>query len=169
MSQKRAIRVAGASGSTSDRRHAILSLARNHPTDPIDLIIGDWMSEANMTARAWSKTSALAGSAKAGDVAYEPTFLEALVPALPYLSKYGIKVAVNAGASDTKGLCEVVRKLVKEKGLKMSVAWVEGDEVLDAVKKNIKDGGSKFENICTGEDLSDWGHEPIYAQAYLGN
>jgi hypothetical protein len=163
MGAKKPIRIAGASGSASDRRHAILSLARNHPNDPIDLIIGDWMSEGNMTARAWSKTRA-----DPADLAYEPTFLEALVPALPLLAKHGIKVAVNAGASDAKGLCEIVRKIVKEQGLKLSVAWIEGDEVMPAVQKRIAAGEEKFENICTGETLSDWEFEPIYAQAYLG-
>ena len=27
-------------------------LASNHESDPIDVLVGDWMSEANMTARA---------------------------------------------------------------------------------------------------------------------
>jgi hypothetical protein len=159
----RPIRIAGASGSASDRRQAILSFARNHPNDPVDLIIGDWMSEGNMTHRAWSKTQA-----DPADLAYEPTFLEAIVPALPLLDKHRIKVAVNAGASDPKGLCDVIKKLVKDQGLKLSVAWVDGDEVFPAIQKRIASGEEKFENICTGEQLSDWKFEPIYAQAYLG-
>ncbi|KIW06985.1 uncharacterized protein PV09_02643 [Verruconis gallopava] len=159
----RPIRIAGASGSASDRRHAILSLACNYPNDPIDLIIGDWMSEGNMTARAWSKVRG-----DPTDIAYEPTFLEAVTPALPYLAKYGIKLAVNAGASDPMGLCEVVRKLVKEKGLDLKVAWIEGDEVLPIIKTRVASGEEKFENICTGELLRDWKFEPISAQAYLG-
>lgn len=39
----------GASGSASDRRHAMAMLAANQPNDPVDVIIGDWMSEANMS------------------------------------------------------------------------------------------------------------------------
>lgn len=31
-------------------------LAANYPNDPIDVIMGDWMSEANMTSRAALKT-----------------------------------------------------------------------------------------------------------------
>ena len=54
------------------------------------------MSEGNMTSRAWSKARA-----DPDDVAYEPTFLEAVTPALPFLAKYSIKLAVNAGASDS--------------------------------------------------------------------
>lgn len=100
--------------------------------------------------------------------AYEPTFLEALEPALPYIAKYRIKVAVNAGASDTKKLHEVVTKLVAAKRLSLSVAWISGDEVLPQLLDAQKRGESPFENICTGQQLNDWHFEPIYAQAYLG-
>ena len=99
--------------------------------------------------------------------AYEHSFLEALEPALPYIAKYRIKVAVNAGAADTKKLHDVVRKLVADRGLELSVAWISGDEVLPQLLEALKSGES-FENICTGEQLKDWKFEPIYAQAYLG-
>jgi hypothetical protein len=158
---QRPIRIAGCSGSTSDRRHAMLSFASNYPNDPVDVIIGDWMSEANMTSRAASKTDA------SGE-AFEPTFLEALIPALPYIAKYNIRVAVNAGASDTEKLFVQVEKLVEERKLGLKVAWISGDEVLPAIKRARKKGQSDFENICTGEKLKDWKFEPIYAQAYLG-
>lgn len=140
------------------------------------------MSEGNMTVRAGSKINgtiapsspvtlqlALERLICAGQIdAYEPTFLEALEPALPYIAKYKIKVAVNAGAADTKKLHEVVTKMVKAKGLSLSVAWISGDEVLPQLLEAQKRGESPFENICTGENLSDWQFEPIYAQAYLG-
>lgn len=100
--------------------------------------------------------------------AYEPTFLEALEPALPHIAKHGIKVAVNAGASDTKKLHEVVVNMVAAKGLSLSVAWISGDEVLPQIMDAQKRGESHFENICTGQSLKDWKFEPIYAQAYLG-
>lgn len=100
--------------------------------------------------------------------AYEPTFLEALEPALPAIAKYRIKVAVNAGASDTQKLHEVVTKMVKAKGFNLSVAWISGDEVLPQLLAAQKRGESPFENICTGEQLDNWEFEPIYAQAYLG-
>ena len=90
------------------------------------------------------------------------------MPALPYIAKYRIKVAVNAGAADTKKLHELVTKLVKSKGLTLSVAWISGDEVLPQLLEAQKQGQSPFENICTGESLDNWDFEPIYAQAYLG-
>ncbi|EON61256.1 hypothetical protein W97_00469 [Coniosporium apollinis CBS 100218] len=170
---KRPVRIAGCSGSTTDRRDAMRILAANHANDPIDVIIGDWMSEANMTSRAAMKLDKQAssfipqGSAAPGD-AYEPTFLEALEPALLDIAKHGIKVAVNAGASDTALLHEVVTQMVKSKRLDLKVAYVSGDEVFPAVQKALKEKKSKFENICTGQVLEDWDFEPIYAQAYLG-
>lgn len=39
----------GASGSVSDRRHAVALFAANCADDPVDVIIGDWMSEGNMS------------------------------------------------------------------------------------------------------------------------
>jgi hypothetical protein len=134
-------------------------LARNHPNDPVDVIIGDWMSEYNMTTRAANKSASGGGEAQ-----YEPTFLEALEPAIEDIAKHGIKVAVNAGASDTKLLHQVVTELVREKGLGLKVAYISGDEVLPAIKRSR----DKFENICTGEVLEDWKFEPLSAQAYLG-
>ncbi|KAF2822831.1 DUF1446-domain-containing protein [Ophiobolus disseminans] len=136
-------------------------LASNYENDPIDVLVGDWMSEGNMTGRANAKANGQAD-------AYEPTFLEALAPALPHIAKHRIKVAVNAGASDTEKLRDVVAKMVKAKGLDLSVAWISGDEVLPQLLEAQKRGGSPFENICTGEKLEDWQFEPIYAQAYLG-
>jgi hypothetical protein len=84
------------------------------------------------------------------------------------IAKHRIKVAVNAGASDTALLHKVVTDMVSKKGLKLKVAYISGDEVFPAVQKAQIQGKSKFENICTGELLADWKFEPIYAQAYLG-
>ncbi|KAK3678126.1 hypothetical protein LTR78_002221 [Recurvomyces mirabilis] len=159
--KKRPVRIAGCSGAATDRRHAMAMLAANCANDHIDVITGDWMSEANMTSRATLKL------AEGGD-AYEPTFIESLEPALKYIAKYGIRIAVNAGASDTKRLHEVVTGMVKQQGLSLKVAWISGDEVLPAVKKAQRGRESSFENICTGEVLEDWKFKPIAAQAYLG-
>lgn len=100
--------------------------------------------------------------------AYEPTFVEALQPALKNIAKYRIKVAVNAGASDTEKLYQVVTNMCAQQGLDLKVAWISGDEVFPAIQKARKDRTSTFENISTGEVLDDWQFEPLYAQAYLG-
>jgi hypothetical protein len=151
-----------APGSTSDSRHAFKTFAENRLSDPIDVIIGDWMSEANMTVLAGKKADG------GGNIGYEPIFLEALQPALPSIARHGIKVAVNAGGSDPKQLHEAVLKMIGRQGLKLKVAWIEGDDVLKIVKRKLKLDEDTFENVCTWGKLKDWPFEPISAQAYLG-
>ncbi|KAL5338273.1 hypothetical protein BJX70DRAFT_408710 [Aspergillus crustosus] len=169
---------AGASGSASDRRHAIAEFARNYPQDPVDVIIADFMSEANMVVAAGRRVDSDLSQGKAiperteAPPGYEPSFLLALQPALEYLAKYRIKLAVNAGNTDTEGLVKVVTQMIRAKGLDLkasySVAWVSGDEVLPAVKKALSSGKSSFKNIYTNEVLSEWSFDPIFAQGYLG-
>lgn len=150
------------------------ALAKNYPHDPIDVIINDYMSEANMTTAASrkvsrsTKTTTYSDPGSIADGAFEPSFLEALDPALEDLARHGIKVAVNAGASDTEALYGVVCDMIKRKGLDIPVAWISGDEVLPAIQKGVKQGASNFKSMYTGEVLSEWQFEPIYAQAYLG-
>ncbi|KAL2062993.1 hypothetical protein VTL71DRAFT_6065 [Oculimacula yallundae] len=80
-----------------------------------------------------------------GDVAYERTFLSSLAPAIDDVVKYGIKVAVNAGGSDTQGLWKEVAGLLRKRGLegRVSVAWIEGDDVLGVVKEKMKRSAQK--------------------------
>ncbi|TDZ14671.1 hypothetical protein Cob_v012542 [Colletotrichum orbiculare MAFF 240422] len=152
-------RIGSASGSAADRRGGLLELARD---EDIQYIVGDWMSEYNMAQRGGAKANDPVNSAE-----FEPSFLEAVEPALRYLDARRIKVAVNAGASDTKKLHDVLVDMIEDKGLKLKVAWIEGDEVIDVVQKGIK-SEEGFTNLTTGEAIKDWPYEPIYAQAYLG-
>ncbi|OBU00901.2 hypothetical protein VE01_00845 [Pseudogymnoascus verrucosus] len=154
------LRIASASGSVTDRRHGFAALAKE---EVVSFIVGDWMSEYNMTTRGAAKVSGAASSAE-----FEECFLESITPALPDLERRGIKVAVNAGASDTKKLYDTLYKIVQEKGLKLKIAWVEGDEVSDLVQQGLESGDS-FQSLTTGKGISDWAFEPIYAQCYLGS
>lgn len=139
---KATLRIASASGSVTDRRHGFAELAKH---EPVDFIVGDWMSEYNMTIRAGGKIDNNGLSDE-----FEPSFLEAFVPALPHVASNKIKVAVNAGASDTQKLYETVVNKVKELGLDLKVAWIGGDEVLDTVKKELGEG-QQFLSLTTGK------------------
>ncbi|EXJ92318.1 hypothetical protein A1O3_00868 [Capronia epimyces CBS 606.96] len=176
----RPIRIAGrslllcASGSVSDRRHALAAFARAYPSDPVDVIISDYMSEVNMTIGAARKVDNKSLAADHGTPfvgagpAYEAPFLEALEPALEDIAKYGIKVVANAGNTDTETLYNVVNDMIRRKKLGIKVAWISGDEVLPAINAALQAGTSPFKNIYTGEVLAGWQFKPIYAQAYLG-
>ncbi|ETS79822.1 hypothetical protein PFICI_07351 [Pestalotiopsis fici W106-1] len=153
------LRIASASGSVTDRRHALAELAKS---EDVEYIVGDWMSEYNMTTRGGQKIDSKGESDE-----FEETFLEALEPALPYLQFRKIKVVVNAGGSDTQKLYKAVTDRIKAAGLNLKVAWVGGDEVLEVVQQAIKEGRD-FESLTTGKKLRNWGFDPIYAQCYLG-
>ncbi|OJI96628.1 hypothetical protein ASPVEDRAFT_48778 [Aspergillus versicolor CBS 583.65] len=163
-----------ASGSASDRRHAIAEFARNYPQDPVDVIIADFMSEANMVVAAGRRVDQAQTQGKPStnstDIppGYELSFLLALQPALEDLAKHRIKLAVNAGNTDTQGLYDAVTQMIRARGLDLKVAWVSGDEVLSTVRTALSSGKSNFKNIYTNEVLSDWSFEPIFAQCYLG-
>lgn len=98
---------------------------------------------------------------------FDPSFMGTITPALKHLQDRNVKVAVNAGASDAEMLAALVQKEVVSQGLSLKVAWIQGDEVFDVVQKLLKKG-EKFENICFGGNLEDWGLEPVTAQCYLG-
>jgi hypothetical protein len=136
------IRIASASGSVTDRRHGFADLAKN---ENVDFIVGDWMSEYNMTMRGGSKVNSKSVSSE-----FETSFIESIEPALKDLAANGIKVAVNAGASDTKKLHDSLVEIIRAKSLNLTVAWIEGDEVYEAVQKALK-SGSDFTNLTTGE------------------
>ncbi|PGH26442.1 hypothetical protein AJ80_01940 [Polytolypa hystricis UAMH7299] len=165
MTGKRPVRIAGASGGYTDRQRALSSLASLN----VDVIVGDWMSECTMSWHGAAKHDIKKqGTTDVERVGlFDPSFMSSFTPALPLVQEKGIKIAVNAGASDTKMLAELVAKTVKEMNLNLKVAWINGDDVMDVVNKLLGQG-EKFENLCFGGELKDWGFEPVAAQCYLG-
>lgn len=174
---KRPVRIAGVSGGMTDRVRAIASLAQ----DPeVDAIVGDWMSENVMTvwgagkikaeeeAAAASKTEPRTLEERTKNAQYAGTFLHCFEPAIPHLVKNGIKLAVNAGGSDTELLAQVCKKMVDDAGYNLKIAWVEGDDVTEAFK-SARSKGEKFKSLTDGRSLDEWGFEPIAAQCYLGS
>lgn len=155
----RPIRIMSISGSPCDKRDAIANAASM--AEKVDVLVGDWMSELNMPTRAMDASNGIG-------VGFEPSFLEALEPALANIAKKGLKLACNAGCVATKDLYEEVVKMVEEKGLDLEIAWVEGDVVLDQIKDELKVSPTAYRHVSTGQSLTDWGHEPIFAQCYLG-
>jgi hypothetical protein len=172
---KRPVRVAGASGGQLDRVDAVRLLAQ----DPsLDAIVGDWMSENVMTVQGAGKVRNSAADAtnktsrtledRMQNAQYAGQFINAFKPAILDLAKNGIKLAVNAGGSDTELLAEVCQKLINDAGCHLKVAWVEGDNVMDAFT-DLRAKGEEFQSLTDGRLLSQWGFDPIAAQCYLGS
>lgn len=123
-----------------------------------------------MAIRGTMKSSQASDRSQSDVDAYEHQFLDSIVDALPHLARRGIKVAVNAGASDTQKLHDRLRQIVEEQKLGLTIGWVEGDECLDVLQKYQSEGpDAKLRNITTGQLLQNWAFKPIYAQCYLGS
>ena len=169
---KRPVRVAGASGGFSDRVHAISRIAKN---EDVDVIVGDWLSEMTMTMHGTGKIRALEAN-KGKEMSWEEqvqsamfaeNFLDCFLPALDDLASKKIKLAVNAGASDTEILAKLVKKHVTERGYDLKVAWIEGDDATGAVK-DLLQKGEQFRSLMHNKSIQEWGLEPVCAQAYMG-
>lgn len=98
---------------------------------------------------------------------FAENFMDCFMPAIPDLAKNGTKLAVNAGASDTEILAQLVDKKVKEAGYNLKVAWIEGDDVTGAVK-GMLNKGEGFRSLMHNKSVDEWGLEPVCAQCYLG-
>jgi hypothetical protein len=159
MPATRPVRIMNISGSPCDKREAMYNAVTMD--EPVDVLVGDWMSELNMPTRAYNLS-------KGVGVGYEESFLEALEPSLEGLASKGIKLACNAGTVATKDLYDVVVKMVESKGLSLTVAWVEGDSVLNQVKGDLERDAASYRHVSSGQSLADWAHEPIFGQCYLG-
>jgi hypothetical protein len=169
---KRPVHVAGASGGFSDRVRAISSLAKN---ENVDIIVGDWLSEMTMTIHGTGKVKnqalvagkELTWNEQLQHAMFAENFLDCFIPAIGDLARRKIKLAVNAGASDTEILAKLVKQKVKEAGYDLKVAWVEGDDATGAVKALLQEGEA-FRSLMHDKSVDEWGLEPVCAQSYLG-
>lgn len=108
------------------------------------------------------RTIALAQKRKSLDagLGYDPLLERRMRLLLPLLKKYGTRLITNMGAANPLAAAEKIIAIAKEMSLKISVAAVTGDDVLDRV--------NKYEIAMeTGEPLNASG-EIISANAYLG-
>jgi hypothetical protein len=121
------------------------------------------MAEGTMAMHGVNKSKKLQDPASSSGPCYDPYFLGTLDPALSVLQEKGVKLAVNAGASDAAILAKEVASRCRERGLNLKVAYIEGDECIDQIRE-LRKQGDPLKNLDTGKSIDEWGFEPIYAQ-----
>jgi len=147
----RPVRIANCSGFYGDRLSAAAEMVNG---GPIDVLTGDWLAELTMLILWKSKRR----NAEAG---YANTFLTQMEQVLGTCVERGIKVVTNAGGLNPSGCAEKVREIATRLGLNVSVAHIEGDDLMDRI-----DGlRPHLQNLDTGEPFTA---EPVSANAYLG-
>jgi hypothetical protein len=154
---KRPVRIANTSGFLGDRARALEEMVKG---GDVDFVTGDYLAEVTML---------ILGRQRLKDPAagYAKAFLRHLEPVFGEVLARGIKVVVNAGGLNPRGLAEAVTKLGAKLGLSPKVALVEGDDVRFRLDE-LMAAGHPFTNLETGKPLAE-SKAPVYtANAYLG-
>jgi hypothetical protein len=126
----------------------------------IDFVTGDYLAEVTMLILGRQRM-------KDPTAGYAKAFLRQLEPVLATILARKIRVVVNAGGLNPKGLAEAVRALGKKLGLSPNVAVVEGDDLRPRIEELFAEG-HPLTNLESGRGLEQ-SPAPIYtANAYLG-
>jgi len=98
---------------------------------------------------------------------YATSFLAQMEECLGLAVDKGVKVVANAGGLNPAGLAAELRALAGRLGLTVSVAHVEGDDLLGRLDE-LRAAGEPLANLDTGTRLAEAGVTPVTANAYLG-
>jgi hypothetical protein len=151
------LRIANCSGFFGDRLSAAKEMVDG---GPIDFLTGDWLAELTMLIL-WK------GYARDKTKGYAHTFLTQMEEVLGTCVDRGIKVVTNAGGLNPSGLADQVNLLADRLGLAVSVAHVEGDDLLPRIG-DLEAQGHTLSHLDTGHPLADATGEVVSANAYLG-
>ncbi|MYW95556.1 DUF1446 domain-containing protein [Amycolatopsis rubida] len=133
------LRVGNASGFYGDRFSAVREMLTG---GPLDVLTGDYLAELTML---------ILGRDRMKDPArgYAKTFLRQMEENLGLAKDKGVRIVANAGGLNPAGLAGALRELAAKLGLEVSVAHVEGDDLI-----------ARAEEFGFGK--------PLTANAYLG-
>ncbi|HEV3012371.1 MAG TPA: acyclic terpene utilization AtuA family protein, partial [Actinomycetota bacterium] len=151
------LRIANCSGFYGDRRSAPRELLEG---GPIDVLTGDYLAELTML---------ILWRSRARDPAkgYATSFLAQMEECLGLAVDKGVRVVANAGGLNPAGLAAELRTLAGKLGLGVSVAHVEGDDLLGRLGE-LQAAGEPLVHLDTGAPLAEAGVAPVTANAYLG-
>ncbi|MFJ1863989.1 acyclic terpene utilization AtuA family protein [Streptomyces sp. NPDC088097] len=90
---------------------------------PLDVLTGDYLAELTMLILGRDRL-------KNPDLGYAKTFLRQLEDCLGLAHEKGVRIVANAGGLNPAGLADAVRELAAEAGVPVSVAHVEGDDLM---------------------------------------
>ena len=151
------LRIANCSGFYGDRHSAPRELLEG---GPIDVLTGDYLAELTMLILWRSRGRDPAKG-------YATSFLRQMEECLGLAVDKGVKVVANAGGLNPAGLADELRALAGRLGLAVSVAHVEGDDLLGRLDE-LQAAGEPLAHLDTGIPLAAAGVAPVTANAYLG-
>lgn len=118
---RRPLRIGNYSGYLGDRPTALAEVLAG---DPLDVVFGDHLAEVTLAALTSARR-------RDPERAFVPGAVELLRPHLRALVDRGTRLVTDAGGFSPAGLAAALRRAAREDGVPLSVAHVEGDDVLD--------------------------------------
>lgn len=120
------INIGGASGYWGESAMATPQLL---DSGDVDYLVYDYLAEITMSIMARVK-------AKDPAKGYATDFVDFVMkPHLEQIASYGVKIIANAGGVNPESCGKAVRALIAEKGLKLKVAVITGDDVVKNKEK----------------------------------
>ena len=151
------IRIANCSGFYGDKLSAAREMVEG---GPIDVLTGDYLAELTMAILHSQKMQRPTGG-------YVGTFLKQLRDVLAQCVERDIRVVTNAGGLNPEGMAAAVEALAAELSLEVSVAYVDGDDLMPDLAA-LQEEGEAFINMDTGAALASTNNTVLTANADLG-
>jgi hypothetical protein len=145
------VRIGGASGAWGDSPGAIEQLLGAE----VRYFMMDYLAEVTMSLLARARM-------KDPEAGYPPDFVGYLKRYLPEIARQGIKVASNGGGVNPAACKRALEAAIRELGLSLTVAMVEGDDVMKLTDGLRAEG---LREHVSGEPLPK---RLLTANAYLG-
>ncbi|OJD19256.1 hypothetical protein AJ78_00786 [Emergomyces pasteurianus Ep9510] len=166
---ERPVRIANCSGARGDPGYQML---RQATLGDVDFITGDYLAEMNLAEHA----EAMAAGQHPG---YDPYAWDGIQQSIDAIAAKRIKVIINGGALNPRGLAISTQELVSSRGYDLKVAYVAGDNLLDEVRDSLAKTGTlpahldsnnpEIQTQAHTNDLLDIQGKPIVsANVYLG-
>ena len=143
------IRIGNCSGFYGDRLSAFREMLEGRQVDgqSLDYLTGDYLAELTMLILGKD-------TFKDPNLGYARTFVKQAEDALGLALEQGVKIVVNAGGVNPRGLADKLREVATGLGLDPRIAHVEGDDI----RGQVADLGLLHETYGN----------PLTANAYLG-
>ncbi len=151
------VRIANCSGFYGDR----LSAAREMVDGgPIDVLTGDYLAELTMMILFKDRI-------KSPEAGFARTFLRQMEQVLGTCVERGINVVANAGGLNPAGLAAEMEKLVDRLGIKATIAYIDGDDLLPKIPALLEQG-VELRHLDRDIPLQALKSQVVTANAYLG-
>ena len=155
---KEKILIGNCSGFYGDRLSAAKDMREG---GPIDVLTGDYLAELTMTILYNQRIK------RGEDHGYVGTFLKQFKDVATTCQEKGIKIVSNAGGLNPVSMAEKIEEIIKELGLSLKVAYIDGDDLIPRLEE-LEKKGEKLKNIEKDISLVEYEKKPVTANVYFG-